>query len=157
MSGPNDKHESTGVSNEPALEFVTVTALPICSACLDGEGGECHTPGCVFWINRAPDIPLRPNLEARGARISSTGTEFAGTCHDKAAAGMPELIEAWREYDRAQKASLRACDARSALPPGSTRARVTTANANWARKAEERDRRQEIFRERLRDLAGSIG
>ena len=41
---------------------------------------------------------------------------------------------------RAQAASHRAMDRRRALPPGSTRARVTTANANWARAAEHRDR-----------------
>lgn len=40
----------------------------------------------------------------------------------------------------AQAASLRAMDRRRALPPGSSRARVTTANANWARAAEHRDR-----------------
>lgn len=48
------------VSRPIRLERVT---LVMCSACLDGEGGECHTPGCAFWINRAPDIPVRPNVE----------------------------------------------------------------------------------------------
>jgi hypothetical protein len=32
--------------------------LHICGACLRGKGGECHTPGCAFWMNRAPDVPL---------------------------------------------------------------------------------------------------
>jgi hypothetical protein len=40
----------------------------------------------------------------------------------------------------AQKASDRAAAARAALPPGSSRAKVTTANARWMRAAEERDR-----------------
>lgn len=31
-------------------------------------------------------------------------------------------------------------EARSKLPPGSSRARVTTANARWARAAENRER-----------------
>lgn len=35
--------------------------------------------------------------------------------------------------------SERAAAARAALPAGSSRARVTTANARWARKAEARD------------------
>ena len=37
--------------------------------------------------------------------------------------------------------------ARSALPAGSTRARVTTANARWARAAEARDARERFLRE----------
>lgn len=44
-----------------------------------------------------------------------------------------------RELAAAQAKSLRAMDARRALPAGSSRARVTTANARWARAAEARD------------------
>lgn len=40
----------------------------------------------------------------------------------------------------AQAKSHAAMDRRRALPAGSSRARVTTANANWARAAEHRDR-----------------
>lgn len=43
-------------------------------------------------------------------------------------------------YLKAHEASARASVARAALPPGSSRARVTSANARWARQAEERDR-----------------
>jgi hypothetical protein len=41
---------------EPHLNYV---GLAICDACLDGEGGECHTPGCALWLSTAPDIPIR--------------------------------------------------------------------------------------------------
>lgn len=41
--------------SNPTLHEVTVL---ICSLCLDGAGGECHTPGCVMWLNRAPDLPI---------------------------------------------------------------------------------------------------
>ena len=41
--------------------------------------------------------------------------------------------------DKAEADSLKACEARAALPRGSSRARVTTANARWARHAEARD------------------
>ena len=37
-------------------------ALTLCSLCLLGEGGQCHTPGCAFWLKAAPDIAL--HLEA---------------------------------------------------------------------------------------------
>lgn len=40
----------------------------------------------------------------------------------------------------AQKKSEAAAQARAKLPPGSSRARVTTANARWMRAAEHRDR-----------------
>ena len=50
------------------------------------------------------------------------------------------LLDLTQQLVRAEAASLAACDARAALPPGSSRARVTTANARWARAAEHRDR-----------------
>ena len=40
----------------------------------------------------------------------------------------------------AQKKSLQWASRRAALPPGSSRARVTTANAKWGIAAEHRDR-----------------
>ena len=52
-----------------------------------------------------------------------------------------------REYQRLEKQSLKMAEARAALPPGSTRARVTTANARWARVAEARD----LLRRQLRE------
>jgi hypothetical protein len=39
-----------------------------------------------------------------------------------------------------ERKSLALADARGRLSPGSTRARVTSANANWANAAERRDR-----------------
>lgn len=40
---------------EPELHLVT---LVLCNLCMNGEGGECHTPGCALWLNRAPDLAL---------------------------------------------------------------------------------------------------
>jgi hypothetical protein len=50
------------------------------------------------------------------------------------------LLEALHELDTAERKSLAACAAREALPAGSTRARVTTANARWMSASEHRDR-----------------
>ncbi|WP_340008610.1 hypothetical protein MHH52_11145 [Paenibacillus sp. FSL K6-0276] len=47
-----------------------------------------------------------------------------------------------RNLRLAEKRLQKASDARRSLPPGSTWARVTTANARWASAAEERDRVQ---------------
>ena len=43
-------------------------------------------------------------------------------------------------YIKAADASSRASAARRDLPPGSSRAKVTTLNARWSAAAEERDR-----------------
>jgi len=47
------------VEGWPAINLVT---LWLCDDCLDGKGGECHTPGCAMWLNRAPDLELRSKL-----------------------------------------------------------------------------------------------
>jgi hypothetical protein len=61
-----------------------------------------------------------------------------------------------RALQKAQAASDRASEARRALPPGSSRARVTTANARWMRAAEERDRVQKLL-DAARDLMAAAG
>lgn len=60
-----------------------------------------------------------------------------------------ELRSLLKRYINAQAASTRAQDARARLQAGSTRARSTTANANWARAAEHRDRCADAVVERL--------
>jgi hypothetical protein len=42
-------------STEPKLHHVK---LWLCEPCLNGAGGECHTPGCALWMNRAPDLSV---------------------------------------------------------------------------------------------------
>lgn len=64
-----------------------------------------------------------------------------------------QLARLRRDLARAQAASTRAMDARAALPPGSSRARVTTANARWARAAEHRDRIQEQIDRLVEEIA----
>jgi hypothetical protein len=39
----------------PALRRVSMI---MCEYCISGAGGECHTPGCVLWLNRAPDLAI---------------------------------------------------------------------------------------------------
>lgn len=50
------------------------------------------------------------------------------------------LAALMRELAAAHDASDKAMDARASLPPGSSRAKVTTANARWTALAEERER-----------------
>jgi hypothetical protein len=43
----------------PDAEVVlTEVTLTLCSLCLNGAGGQCHTPGCALWMIAAPDVPL---------------------------------------------------------------------------------------------------
>lgn len=60
-----------------------------------------------------------------------------------------ELRALLKRYLDAQAASTRAQDARARLQAGTTRARSTTANANWARAAEHRDRCADAVTEHL--------
>jgi hypothetical protein len=53
---------------------------------------------------------------------------------------LTELQKAERELLKAERDSKKACMARGALVPGSSRARLTTANARWMILAEHRDR-----------------
>lgn len=52
-------------THEPEARFVR---LAICDLCLDGMGGECHVPGCAFWMAEAPTSPLRHAIEILGVR-----------------------------------------------------------------------------------------
>jgi hypothetical protein len=46
--------------DEPTLHRVVMT---LCSACLDGVGEQCHTPGCALIRSRCPDLPLRDRCD----------------------------------------------------------------------------------------------
>ena len=35
--------------------------IRLCSLCVTGAGGECHSPGCALFLSRAPDISLKDN------------------------------------------------------------------------------------------------
>jgi len=53
--------------------------LSLCDLCLDGAGGECHTPGCALYLNRAPDLALR-NSPMVG---SIDGARFCQQCGEQ--------------------------------------------------------------------------
>lgn len=44
---------------------VRTVKIDLCDLCIAGKGGECHTPGCALWINRAPDLRIdtHPSFE----------------------------------------------------------------------------------------------
>lgn len=67
-----------------------------------------------------------------------------------------EVLATWyRRLAEHEKSVERTSEARRKLPAGSTRARVTTANARWATACEARDRQEAAIRE-LRAADGSL-
>lgn len=49
----------TADTDEPNVRRVIVN---LCDLCIGGAGGECHTPGCILFLNRGPDMQLHPEL-----------------------------------------------------------------------------------------------
>lgn len=71
---------TTGLTAGPGTEPtpgipVRLVQLYLCDPCLDGEGEECHTPGCSLWMHPAPGHPVR---ESQGVTILGTLREGAG-------------------------------------------------------------------------------
>jgi hypothetical protein len=57
-------------TTEPTL---TTMALTVCSLCAGGTEGECHTPGCAFWMKTAPGVPLTNEADEAGVRPREDG------------------------------------------------------------------------------------
>ncbi len=49
------------MSAEPSLVRVEIT---ICTLCLNGVGGECHVPGCWFWMWEAPSDAVAERIRS---------------------------------------------------------------------------------------------
>lgn len=95
---------STGATAAPDPDpeiAVRLVQLWLCDPCLDGAGGECHTPGCSLWMHSAPDIPVR----------NSQGVTVMGIAHEAFTAGPPAQAAvtpgraAFEAYARAESGS----------------------------------------------------
>jgi hypothetical protein len=73
----------------------------------------------------------------------------------KQAATLAEYKAADREFQRLQKKAETATKRRADLPAGSSRARVTTANAKWKLAAEARDRRERELEAQWSEMPGA--
>jgi hypothetical protein len=77
----------------PDVGLVTVR-IDVCTLCLSGAGGECHVPGCMFWMCQAPDreqvvrLRLTLGLNEYAAVNSGPGGPGEGVGED-AGAQMP--------------------------------------------------------------------
>lgn len=52
-------------------------AVHICDLCLNDLGGECHVPGCAFWMSDAPTGDVLLALR-RGVHIDGSGGSVWG-------------------------------------------------------------------------------
>jgi hypothetical protein len=89
------------VTHDPEIP-VRFVQLWLCDLCLDGEGGQCHTPGCALWINRAPDISLRgnPAITILDAQAEPAPELAAMTAErDEARAAVHEILALARGFD----------------------------------------------------------
>lgn len=121
-------YETMRNANHPSALFVLI-----------GSGRNPRT----FWFSDA-----RGELEAvdsmgHALRIAAEVTRTVVTSEsvtrtDPKATAEVQRLE--RELAKAQAKSTRAMEARMNRPVGTSRARATTLNANWARAAEQRDR-----------------
>jgi hypothetical protein len=81
---------------------------------------------------------------------------MSAAVHEAASPLVADLMEAWRRYDKAQRKSLALAEATMKLGGNTTRARLTTANAAWAREAEYRDQALETLRAAVARLAEAV-
>lgn len=42
---------------DESVRLINLT-ISVCTPCLGGDVGECHTPGCAFWMQDAPNTEL---------------------------------------------------------------------------------------------------
>ena len=69
-------------------------SIRICEACLNGEGQECHTPGCALFMHSV-DLPIDPGLyqvldeyEEHHLTTKSSRPDYTEACSCKP--GMPK-------------------------------------------------------------------
>ena len=43
-------------------EEIKIVQIPLCNYCLDGEGDECHTPGCALFLHNSPGHSIAKEL-----------------------------------------------------------------------------------------------
>lgn len=103
-------------------EAVSLVQLPMCGPCLNGAGGECHTPGCAMWMMPAPSSPVL----GRPLVVVLDGTDPAV----KLAAAVTERDEAWAAHDEVT----RQC---AEVFAGLDRFRQSVAEQAWEREADE--------------------
>lgn len=87
--------ETPAQADEPEIP-VRLVHLWLCDLCLDGKGGECHSPGCSLWLNRAPDLSLRDTPMVTVLDVEQQSVPLTG---ETPAQPAPGLVVATFGYD----------------------------------------------------------
>lgn len=53
------------LQQEELIDSLSPVVLMVCEPCRKGAGGECHTPGCAFWMEAAPEFKIAGTLTRR--------------------------------------------------------------------------------------------
>lgn len=78
--------EEDAMSDDVSAELAKVEAW-VCDPCLTGAGGECHVPGCSFWMHDAPTGDVAAWLNEQVADAPGD------TCSDCTADAMLQAVE----------------------------------------------------------------
>ena len=94
------------VASDPKVRRVIVS---LCELCIAGAGGECHVPGCVLCRNRAPDLPLMPELIedaptlAAESDLAEMRARVEGIDVDEVAAAIWEVVSGGAKFHRIEE------------------------------------------------------
>lgn len=111
------------------LDELKLVVIDVCQRCLDGEPGECHTPGCIQWLRGEIDGEMGERLdfknryeyvEAYTARAVAEARRDLGVSNIKAAERIKRLqrradwlldrhsaTSANLQFDKAEESALR--------------------------------------------------
>lgn len=71
-----DRTVEDGGQTDVVDDGLRAVHLTLCRACREGAGGECHTPGCSLWMNRAPDLPVNSDFGSDKHPVQKDVEEF---------------------------------------------------------------------------------
>jgi hypothetical protein len=73
----------------------------VCDLCLSAAGGECHVPGCMYWLRDAPTGVDLDRLRAHfaGTRKADRDLKFALAANERLTATRDALFETRRRLE----------------------------------------------------------
>jgi hypothetical protein len=54
MTRERSEEQQVSEEKDDKGEELHEVTFSLCNYCLDGEGDECHSPGCMFWLATPP-------------------------------------------------------------------------------------------------------
>jgi hypothetical protein len=84
--------EPPATEDLPPLHLVQML---LCDACIDGEGDECHSPGCTLWMHTVPSPGIRddPRVSVDAGGLTDQPAA-AGAARDRAVEALAAVRDA---------------------------------------------------------------